>query len=300
MRAIVKEKDGVFIRDIPVPPIGPKEVLIRVAYVAYCRTDGYVARDQIKTKTPLVLGHEFSGVIERVGDDVSKFKKDDRVAVMPILPDAEGKYLGPMFGVDIDGAFADYVAVPEIAVYHIPDTVKFMEAAYLEPIAASSAILKIDFEREKMGFILGDNRIANLTKRILDFYNYNSPDIISVDKAKTLTDNSYDFAIETIATTETMSLLTRVVKPGGTIILKSRQFQPVEINVKKIVEKELKFIGLQYGDFQKGIELLAGGLLKVNDMFEVRDLPDALGVLTGEWEKFEDKKFFFNTHLCAE
>src|SRR3989304_2583925 len=117
MKAIVKEKNGVFMRDIPVPEIGATEVLVRVAVVAYCRTDGYVAGDRIKTKTPLILGHEFSGVIEKVGGGVSKFKKDDRVAVMPILPDAHGRYLGPMLGVDRDGAFAEYISVPEIAVY---------------------------------------------------------------------------------------------------------------------------------------------------------------------------------------
>src|SRR3989338_2726523 len=98
MRAIVKENEGVFLRDIPTPAIDPTDVLIRVAVVAYCRTDGYVAQDKIKTKIPLVLGHEFSGVVEKVGDKVIKFKMGDRVAIMPILPDANGRFLGPMLG----------------------------------------------------------------------------------------------------------------------------------------------------------------------------------------------------------
>lgn len=154
MKAILKEKDGIFFRDIPIPSIGPTDVLIRVAVVAYCRTDSYVAQNKIKTKTPLILGHEFSGVIEKVGDKVTKFKKEDRVAIMPILPDANGRFLGPMLGVDRDGAFAEYVSVPEVAVYHIPVAVSFVEAAYLEPIAASTAILKISLRRGRKGFFL--------------------------------------------------------------------------------------------------------------------------------------------------
>ncbi len=300
MRAIVKEKDGIFFREIPIPSIGPADVLIKVAIVAYCRTDGYVAQNKIKTKTPLVLGHEFSGVVENIGNKVVNFKKGDRVAIMPILPDANGKFLGPMFGVDRDGAFAEYVSVPEIAVHHIPDSMTFVQAAYLEPIAASAAILNVPLEKGQRGFLLGKNRIADLTRRILDLYGYGSLDLISVEEMKALPNDSYDFVIETIATTETMTELVRVIKPGGIIVLKSRQYLPVEINVKKIVEKELKLLGAQYGDFKKGIEMIVDKNLKIDDIFEVRDLEEACDIFKGDPRQHEDKKFFFNTHLCAE
>jgi threonine dehydrogenase-like Zn-dependent dehydrogenase len=300
MKAIIKQSDGVFLKEVPIPGIIATDVLIRVAIVAYCRTDGYVAQDKIKTKTPLILGHEFSGIIESVGEEVIKFKKDDRVAIMPVLPDEKGYYLGPMLGVDRDGAFAEYVSVPEVAVYKIPDSMSFVEAAYLEPVAASLAILKMPLEKNQKGFILGKNRISNLTKRILDLYGFNSIDIVPIEKMQNVTDDSYDFAIETIATAATLAQLVRVVRPGGAIILKSRQYVPVEINVKKIVQKDLRLLGTQYGDFQKGLDLLASGQLKVNDMFETLDLEDAVDVLKGEPNRYEDKKLFFNTHLCAE
>ncbi len=300
MKAIVKEKDGVFLRDISVPTIGPKDVLIKVAIVAYCRTDGYVARDEIKTKTPLTLGHEFSGMIEKTGSDVTKFQIGDRVAIMPILPDQDGRYLGPMLGMDLDGAFAEYVSVPEIAVYHIPDTMSFIDAAYLEPVAASLAVLNVPLQKEARGFIVGKNRIANLTKRIFESDGFQHIDILSLDEIKNLPDDSYDFAVETIAKTPVMSELVRLIKPGGTIVLKSRQYAPVEINVKDIVKKDLKLIGTQYGDFQKGMDLINQGQLKVDDFFEALDFDQAINYFQHEESLSEERKPFFNTHLCAE
>jgi threonine dehydrogenase-like Zn-dependent dehydrogenase len=300
MKAIIKEKEGVFLRDIPIPKIGNSEVLIKVAVVAYCRTDGYVAQDKIKTEVPLILGHEFSGVIEDIGSSVSKFKTGDRVAVMPILKDTDGYYTGKMLGVDLNGAFAEYVAVPEDSLYHIPEGMSFVHAAYLEPVAASLSIVNVPSIRKGRGFILGKNRIANLTKRIAELEGLGSIDIIPLEKLKSISDNEYDFCVETIATTDTLSDFTRIIKPGGTIVLKSRQYSPVEINVKKIVQKDLKLIGTQYGDFQMGMDLVSSGKLKVDDFFEVLEFEAAVQVLISDSSLYEEKKLFFNTRLCAE
>ena len=86
------------LEEVPAPDPGKGEVLIRVAYAGICGTDIeeylygplWVCRDNphpITGKTtPIVLGHEFSGTIEKAGQGVEKFKKGDRVAVHPILP----------------------------------------------------------------------------------------------------------------------------------------------------------------------------------------------------------------------
>src|SRR3989338_11047735 len=112
MKAIIKDKKGLFLRQVPTPVPAATEILIKVIIAGYCRTDAYVTQGKIKTKMPMIPGHKFSGIVERVGKKVKRFKKGDRVAVMPILPDREGYYSGSMIGVDIDGAFAEYVVVP--------------------------------------------------------------------------------------------------------------------------------------------------------------------------------------------
>lgn len=301
MKAIIKERRGVFLRDIPIPKPGVFDVLIKVVIAAYCRTDGYVAQNKIKTKVPLVLGHEFSGIIEKVGKKVQRLKKGDRVAIMPILPNKDGHYLGPMLGMDVGGAFAEYVVVPERAVYKIPDKLSFIEAAYLEPVTSSLAVLKAPINKKQRGFILGQNRIAKLTQRILDIYGFKSIKMIAPDKLKNIPSNSYDFAIETLVTTKTMSELNRIIKPGGIIILKSRQFSPVEISIGKIVQKDMKLFGTYYGDFQKSIDLLVSKKLKVSDIFgPALGLQEAVKILKGKIDGYEEKKIFFQVNSCAE
>lgn len=301
MKAIIKEKKGIFVRNIPIPQPRASDVLIKVMIAGYCRTDGYVAQDRIKTKTPLVLGHEFSGIIHSFGRNVRKFKKGDRVAVMPILRDRHGCYSGSMLGLDTHGGFAEYVCVPQESVYKIPDKLSFKEGAYLEPIAASLAVLKAPIKRNNMGLILGNNRIAKLTQKILKIYRFKSVKIIPENNLKRIASNSYDFAIETLLSTENLSELIRILKPNGIIILKSRQYSPVEVSIGRIVQKDLKIFGTYYGDFNEGIRLLESKKLNVKNIFgRVYKLEAALKILNGRIDKKENKKIFFNLNLCAE
>lgn len=301
MKAIVKEDRGVFLRDVPVPQPGDFSVLIRVVIAAYCRTDGYVAQNKISTKVPLILGHEFSGIVEKVGKNVKCVNKGDRVAVMPIFPHKDGRHLGPMLGMDVEGAFAEYVVVPEEAVYRIPHTITFLEAAYAEPVTASLAVLNAPIRAEQTGFILGNNRIAKLTQEILRLHGFKSVAMIAADALSSVASNSYDFVIETLVTTEAMSELIRIIKPHGVIILKSRQFSPIEISVGKIVQKDIELFGTYYGDFKEGIDLLASKKLNLEDIVgPVLNLEEAPAILMGKGNGYEDKKIFFQIDPCVE
>ena len=123
MLALVKDHSGVELKNTDPPKPGPGEVVVKVMCAGLCRTDVYVAQGLLGTELPRILGHECSGLVCRVGSD-TKSRLGDRVAVFPWLGcgfckfcrDEPSGYLCPerqLLGRDVDGCFAEFMAVPE-------------------------------------------------------------------------------------------------------------------------------------------------------------------------------------------
>lgn len=150
MKALVKTAKGkglMELREVPVPKIGDGEVLIEVKGAGICGTDLHIFHDEFPYWPPVILGHEFSGIIVEKGKGVKGWEIGDRVVGEPhtlacgvcwlcrtgnrqICPDKRS----PGWG--IDGAFARYLRFPEPFLLHrIPDTLGFLEAAVTEPTA---------------------------------------------------------------------------------------------------------------------------------------------------------------------
>lgn len=153
MQALVKfgHQDGdIEIRDIPKPTTGSDQVMIRVKAVGVCGSDIHLWHENQSwaIKLPLVMGHEFSGVVSEVGERVRGFEVGARVVsetAATICGQCSycvtGNYnlcphrLG--YGALIDGAFTEYVAVRPQILHHIPANVSFEEAALTEPICVA-------------------------------------------------------------------------------------------------------------------------------------------------------------------
>jgi NADPH:quinone reductase-like Zn-dependent oxidoreductase len=94
MKASVLVKPGVLeVQDVEVPEIGEEEVLVKVAYAGICGSD--VPRANLENGArmyPLILGHEFSGTVDRVGSRVTKVHVGDKIAVAPLIPDPNSEY----------------------------------------------------------------------------------------------------------------------------------------------------------------------------------------------------------------
>ncbi len=304
MRALIRNKNSLGVQSVPVPELSAdNDVLIRVMVSGLCRTDVYVAEGLIQIeKQHLILGHEFSGIIEEIGPNVSKFKCGDRVAVMPVFPlgdtikpVVEGS-INTMLGIDHDGSFSEYIAVPSSFVYKIPDNMSFKQGAYLEPVAAALAPLNANIRPDQAGLIYGENRIARLTERVLKAKGYTNIEVYDDSEygSRPLANNHYDFIIETFATTETVNRLVKAIKPNGTIILKSRQHQPVEVNINTLVMKDITMQAVNYGDFQEGIDLIASGKLQIDDLlgdvYALEDYEDVFAIS----KKGEEQKLFLS------
>src|SRR5690606_31110344 len=154
MDALVKydsRDHAVEIRDIPEPPApGPDQVIIEVKAAGVCGSDLHMWHENHswKIKLPLVLGHEFCGVVADVGANVTGFKVGDRVACETAAQVCNqciycltGNYnlcpnrLG--YGALADGAFTRFVTARPQILHHIPDNVPFEHAALTEPICVA-------------------------------------------------------------------------------------------------------------------------------------------------------------------
>ena len=151
MKAFVKvkpEPGGAEYSDFDVPRIGPEEVLIEVKAAGICGTDGHLYdwADNIvreyKPKLPLVMGHEFAGIIIELGHKVNGLKKGDKVTAFPILYCGQCRYCRngepnicnnrPLLGLGANGAFAQFVGVRAKNVYKLDDKVPFEIGALSE------------------------------------------------------------------------------------------------------------------------------------------------------------------------
>jgi L-iditol 2-dehydrogenase len=125
-------REGMGLREVPEPEIGPDDLLVQVAAVGVCGSDLHIWRDEKEHKRPVTLGHEFSGVIIGKGRDVSsKWETGDRIC--GDLETLEGR-----IGTHVNGAYAERLALPERLAHRLPDNLSFDEGALIEQVTCMS------------------------------------------------------------------------------------------------------------------------------------------------------------------
>ena len=141
-----KDAHSVELREVPIPELGEEDVLFSVQAAGICGSDlhQYAGTQSWPVNFPVVLGHEFAGIVAKSGNRVRGFKEGDRVvsetaAVLPCdsafirqgLYNLDPKRLG--FGYGVNGAMAPFVRVPARCLHHVPDSLAFEKAALTEP-----------------------------------------------------------------------------------------------------------------------------------------------------------------------
>jgi len=170
-------KNSVELREVPVPTIGDRDVLLRVRGVGVCGSDVHQwhGSQSWSVRTPVVLGHEFCGVVTAVGKDVTGFAEGDRVVsetAAEIDPDSpmtrQGLYNLDMkrrgFGYDLDGAMAEYVRVPARLLHRVPATVSDEIAAMTEPccVAYQATVVNARIRPGDLVVVIGPGPIGLL------------------------------------------------------------------------------------------------------------------------------------------
>ena len=171
---VVHAREDIRFEDIekPVPKAG--QVLIKVKYTGICGSDVPRVNGDACHFYPNVLGHEFSGVIEEVGEGVISLKTGDRVAGVPLVPCLEcedcqkGNYSlckhYSFIGSREFGSFAEYVVVPEKNAVKFEDEVSFEQGAFFEPATvALHGLKRVPYQGGKTVAILGGGTIGLFT-----------------------------------------------------------------------------------------------------------------------------------------
>ena len=149
MKGIIKTKKGegfLELTECEIPKCSENEVLIKVAYAGICGTDIHIKHDQYSYWPPVVMGHEFSGTVVETGAAVKEFSKGEKVVGEPhnlACGKCELCRTGNIqlclnkrsIGWGIDGAFAEYVKMPEHLLHKVSDNISLAAAAVAEPCA---------------------------------------------------------------------------------------------------------------------------------------------------------------------
>ncbi len=145
---LLKEAKKLAIEEVSLPELKADEALVKVMAAGVCGTDLHLYEGEggaTDSVLPMILGHEFSGIIEKVGSNVTDFKVGDRVCIDPNLYCGECYQCksgnvhyclnAQAYGVTMFGGFAQYSVINKKVLYKIPDSVSFESAALIEMVA---------------------------------------------------------------------------------------------------------------------------------------------------------------------
>ncbi len=298
MRAIVKTDDGIELEEISTPEIGDSEALVKVKRAGICGTDLAIYKGNFETPSPLVIGHEFSGIVKAgnenwVGKDVTSeinitcgncyFCKRD----MPRHCEKR-----EALGITVNGCFADYVKVPEENLWEIPFS--YDKGSFVEPTAAAIQTTKLtEIEEGKNVLIIGCGRLGLLVLQVMKI---KGADVFATDrnekkleiasslgaKVLSLDDRSlprFDVVVEATGNPKVLNKSLEIVKPMGTIALKSTPGVPFEVDMSLVAQKEITIQGSRCGPFDEAISYLEEGKIKVKELisnrFEIEEYREA-------------------------
>jgi threonine 3-dehydrogenase len=158
MKALVKKepREGLWLEQVPVPEVGINDVLIKIQKTSICGTDVHIYNwdewSQKTIKTPMVIGHEFVGTVEKTGSNVHDFQVDDLVSgeghvvcgrCRNCLAGRRHLCKNPTgVGIDRDGAYAEYLAIPVTNVWYCDPTIPADVLSCFDPLgnAAHTAL----------------------------------------------------------------------------------------------------------------------------------------------------------------
>lgn len=150
MKALVKKepREGLWLEEVPVPEVGINDVLIKIQKTSICGTDVHIYNwdewSQKTIKTPMVIGHEFVGTVEKIGSNVHDFQVDDLVSgeghvvcgrCRNCLAGRRHLCKKPTgIGIDRDGAYAEYLVIPVTNVWYCDPTIPADVLSCFDPL----------------------------------------------------------------------------------------------------------------------------------------------------------------------
>ncbi|WP_431319911.1 zinc-dependent alcohol dehydrogenase family protein [Rhizobium sp. YTU87027] len=272
MKAVRLERPGkLALREMERPEPARGELLLRIEACGICGTDRHLFKGEFPSRPPVTLGHEFAGIIEKLGDGVSGFREGMRVTGDPNIacgrcPECQRGRVNlchnlQAIGIHRDGGLAEYVCIPQQQAFELPDTLPPLYGAFCEPLAC--CIHGVDLAEIRTGssvIVLGGGvigllvvqlaRLAGATnvvlatrseeKRVLAeklgataSADPSTEDIVArLTAANGLLPGGADVVIECAGVAETIEQAPSLARRGGTVIILGVMPQGVKVGIE--------------------------------------------------------------------
>ncbi len=312
MQALLLENSrDLQMRDVPEPACGPHDVVIQVKACGICGSDvhGYDGSSGRRIP-PLIMGHEAAGIIAKAGSEVRSLKIGDRVTFDSTVSCGICRFClagdvnlcdhRQVLGVSCgdyrrNGAFAEYVSVPEHIVYALPDSFAYEKAALIEAVSIAVHAAKItDIQPGSSAVVIGAGMIGLLA--VQAFRVFGCSKVIAVDleesklelARKLGADETFlgsdpellkklhaatggygpDIAVEVVGAQKPILTAIESVRRGGTVTLIGNLAPRVEIPLQIVVTRQIRLLGscASAGEYGECIALMESGAINVDPL----------------------------------
>lgn len=308
---LLSEYNRLDVVDVPMPRPGADEVLVRVEACGICGSDvhGYDGSSGRRIP-PIIMGHEAAGTVAAVGTGVADLHEGDRVTFDSTIYCGHCEYCRKgevnlcnnrqVLGVSTpdfrrEGAFAEYVVVPRLVTYPLPEQIPFSQAAMIEPLAvAVHAVSLVEIQPETTALVVGAGMIGLLVMQVLKdagcariyvsdiddtrlrmaqelgataTFNAKTADVVA-ELQKVTGGAGIDAAFEAVGSTPTVKSAVESTRKGGSVVLIGNVTPTVELPLQIVVGRQLTLRGsaASSGEYPKCIELLARGAIRVDPL----------------------------------
>jgi threonine dehydrogenase-like Zn-dependent dehydrogenase len=303
MKALRYENEQLRVADVRAPR-GAGEALVRVSLSGICNTDLEIARGYARFQG--TIGHEFVGVCEDAPDApeligrrvVGEINAGCNACALCAANDprhcAERTVLGI---VGRDGAHAEYLRLPVVNLLTVPDEISDERAVFIEPLAAACGILeRVTINANDRVAVVGDGKLGLLCAQALSALTEAGITLVGKHDAKLAiarrrgietmrldeleskkSSRAFDVVVEASGSASGFDLALSLLRPRGTLVLKSTFHGATSFDSARIVVDELSVVGSRCGRFAPALELLRENRIDVDSLIsEVRPLADGV------------------------
>ena len=287
MRAVVLGEDGLVVAERPIPEPRQGEVLVRVLKAGLCETDLQLVRGYMGFRG--ILGHEFVGIAEsgayrgqRVVGEINCACGECQTCLGGLPTHCPHRtVLGIL---NHDGAFAEFVAIPERNLHAVPESVSNEQAVFTEPLAAAFQILEqVSFVQSMFVVVLGDGRLGNLCAQVLSQMGcrllvvgkhprklslLSNRGIETALKDEVDIGHRADVVVDCTGSASGVETALKLLKPRGTLVLKTTVAGTQTLSLAPIVIDEITVVGSRCGPFPPAIDALSEKRIDVESLVD--------------------------------
>lgn len=315
MKALVLTEYKKFeLKEVPVPECQPDEVLVKVKAVGICGSDVHGMDGSTGRRIPpVIMGHEASGIITSIGQGVKGWQAGDRVTFDSTIYKLDDWYTRKGFynlsdnrmvlGVSCpefrkDGAFAEYVTVPQHILYRIPDKVSYEHAAMVEPVAVALHAVNLTRIALNDTVIVGGTGLISLfliqllklagAGKIITFdldqerldlalnlgatHAFKAGSVNVAEEVKKLTHGrGADIGFEVVGVSPVLKTLIESVRKGAQITLIGNVSPEVELPLQQVVTRQLTIQGscAICGEYEAVLDLISRKQISMEPLISV-------------------------------